>query len=80
MIAATISFFGEFRTKTQLEAEIEFGQYQTEEFERFQINKQNPYWSTFVFKDQEEAAQWINKCKKLKSFSCVVAIRDTNTI
>jgi hypothetical protein len=80
MIAVTISFFGEWKTKTQLEAEIEFGIYKDEIHEIKRIDKSNPHWSTFVFKNHEDAIQWIDKCKKLKTFSCVVAIQDLDKL
>lgn len=80
MIAVTISFFGEWKTKTQLEKEIEFGVYENEQIEINQIDKSNPHWSTFVFKNNEDAIQWINKCRKLKTFSCVVAIQDLDKV
>jgi hypothetical protein len=80
MIAVTISFFGEWKTKTQLEAEIEFGLFKDESHEINRIDKSNPHWSTFVFKNHEDSIQWIDKCKKLKTFSCVVAIQDLDSI
>ena len=80
MIAVTISFFGEWKTKTQLDNEIEFGVYETEEHEIVQIDKTNPHWSTHLFKNHEEAIHWINGAKKLKTFSCIIAIRDTDKL
>jgi hypothetical protein len=80
MIAVTISFFGEWKTKTQLENEIEFGVYQDEEHEIIQIDKSNPHWSTILFKNHEEAINFINGAKKLKTFSCVISIRDTDKL
>jgi hypothetical protein len=80
MIAVTISFFGEWKTKTQLESEIELGIFQEETHEINRIDKSNPHWSTFVFKDHVDAIEWINKCKKMKTFSCVVAIQDLDRL
>jgi hypothetical protein len=80
MIAVTISFFGEWKTKTQLESEIELGIFQEETHEINRIDKSNPHWSTFVFKDYVDAIDWINKCKKMKTFSCVVAIQDLDRL
>ena len=80
MIAVTISFFGEWKTKTQLETEIEFGSFKEEDHEINRIDKSNPHWSTFVFKEHTEASEWINKCKKMKTFSCVVSIQDLDKL
>ena len=80
MIAITISFFGEWKTKTQIENEIEFGVYENEQIETQIIDKSNPHWSTFIFENHEDSIQWINKCKKSKSFSCVIQIQDLDKL
>jgi hypothetical protein len=80
MIAVTISFFGEWKTKTQIENEIDFGVYENEEIETQVIDKSNPHWSTFIFKNHEEAIEKINKYKKSKSFSFVVQILDLDKL
>ena len=80
MIAVTISFFGEWKTQKEIENEIEFGVYENEEIEIESIDKSDPHWSTFLFQNHEDAIKWINKRKKRKTFSCVIAIRDTDKL
>jgi hypothetical protein len=81
MIAATLSFFGEQQTKTQLENEISLNNYDPEEnYKAERIDKSNPQWNTFLFSTFEDANKWIEECKKIKTFSTVIAIRNLNTL
>jgi hypothetical protein len=81
MIAATISFFGEAQTKAQLENEISLANYNpNENYIAERIEKSNPQWKTFIFSTLEAANKWIEECKKIKTFSTVIAIRNLNTL
>ena len=81
MIAVTLSFYGEWKTKIQIEAEIDFGVYNPDEnLQIHQIDKNNPHWNTFVFRDIDEANSFIDGCKKLKSFSRVIQIRNMDQL
>jgi hypothetical protein len=80
MIAVTYSLFGESKTRQQIENEIEFGVYENEEIETQIIDKSNPHWSTEICRTYEDSIDFISSIKKLKSFSCIVAIRNLNDL
>lgn len=76
MIAVTYSLFGESKTRQEIENEVKYQIYETEEIETQIIDKTKPHWSTQLCKNLEDAHKFINDTKKLKSFSCVIAIRN----
>ena len=80
MIAVTYSLFGESKTRQEIENEVQYQIYETEEIETQIIDKSKPHWSTERCENIEDADKFINDIKKLKSFSCIVAIRNYNEL
>ena len=80
MIAVTYSLFGESKTRQEIENEVQYQIYETEEIETQIIDKSKPHWSTALCKDLKDADKFINDTKKLKSFSCIIAIRDLDEL
>lgn len=81
MIAVTISFFREVQTKTTFDIQESHTIYNPDEhYINQRIEKSNPQWITKICDTLEASIKWIEECKKDKTFSAVIAIRDLNTL